>query len=165
MFGLTRLSIQSKMILLLLAVSLSSIAVIAVIGYESGRSALMRSVESHLQGVRVAKTTTLKAMLEDLREHRLVIGERDEAVAHVARRRHPEVATQAPRRAAVIGQRHDRGRLRAGLLEAAQHGRQARAAAQADDARLSAHARPPAPEGAACAPSRARRTRRCCRPP
>jgi len=68
MFGLTRLSIQSKMILLLLAVSLSSIAVIAVIGYESGRSALMRSVESHLQGVRVAKTTTLKAMLEDLRE-------------------------------------------------------------------------------------------------
>jgi|GEM_PF-2069575 len=68
MFGLTRLSIQSKMFLLLLAVSLSSIAVIAVIGYESGRSALMRSVESHLQGVRVAKTTTLKAMLEDLRE-------------------------------------------------------------------------------------------------
>lgn len=68
MFGLNRLSIQSKMILLLLAVSLSSIAVVAVIGYESGRSALMRSVENHLQGVRVAKTTTMKAMLEDLRE-------------------------------------------------------------------------------------------------
>lgn len=68
MFGLNRLSIQSKMILLLLAVSLGSIAVMAFIGYESARAALSRSVEDHLQGVRVAKTTTLKAMLENLRD-------------------------------------------------------------------------------------------------
>jgi hypothetical protein len=69
------MSIQSKMILLLLAVSLGSIAVMAFIGYESARAALSRSVEDHLQGVRVAKTTTLKAMLENLRDEVISISD------------------------------------------------------------------------------------------
>ncbi len=56
------------MILLLLTVSLSSIAVMAVIGYTSAKAALSHSIEDHLKGVRVAKTTTLKAMLESLRD-------------------------------------------------------------------------------------------------
>jgi sensor histidine kinase regulating citrate/malate metabolism len=68
MFGLNRLGIQSKMIVLLLSVSLASIGVIASIGYTSVRDALVRSVENQLQGVRVAKTTTLKEMLEALRD-------------------------------------------------------------------------------------------------
>jgi len=63
-----RLSIQSKMILLLLAVSLASIAVMSWIGYRTAREALMQSAQDRLQGVRVAKTTTLKAMLESLRD-------------------------------------------------------------------------------------------------
>ncbi|MBU3664763.1 MAG: HAMP domain-containing protein [Chthoniobacterales bacterium] len=63
-----RLSIQSKMIVLLLAVSLGSIAVMAWIGYDTARTALMQSARNQLQGVRVAKTTTLKAMLESLRD-------------------------------------------------------------------------------------------------
>ena len=63
-----RLSIQSKMILLLLAVSLASIAVMSWIGYRTAREALMQSARDRLQGVRVAKTTTLKAMLESLRD-------------------------------------------------------------------------------------------------
>jgi class 3 adenylate cyclase len=63
-----RLSIQSKMILLLLAVSLGSIAVMAWLGYASARDALMQSARDRLQGVRVAKTTTLKTMLESLRD-------------------------------------------------------------------------------------------------
>jgi class 3 adenylate cyclase len=63
-----RLSIQSKMILLLLAVSLASIAVMSWIGYRTAREALMQSARDRLQGVRVAKTSTLKAMLESLRD-------------------------------------------------------------------------------------------------
>ncbi len=66
--GFNRLSIQSKMILLLLAVSLLSIGVISWIGYRSAREALMTATRNQLQGVRVAKTTTLKAMLESLRD-------------------------------------------------------------------------------------------------
>jgi len=68
MLGLNRLSIQSKMILLLLAVSLASIAVMSWIGYRTARQALMDATRDRLQGVRVAKTTTLKAMLESLRD-------------------------------------------------------------------------------------------------
>lgn len=63
-----RLSIQSKMILLLLAVSLASIAVMAWIGYASAKQALTQAVRNQLQGVRVAKTTTLEAMLASLRD-------------------------------------------------------------------------------------------------
>ncbi len=68
MFGFNRLSIQSKMILLLLVVSLTSIGIIASIGYSSAKAALIHSVENQLQGVRVAKTTTLKEMLDALRD-------------------------------------------------------------------------------------------------
>jgi class 3 adenylate cyclase len=68
MFGLRQLSIQSKMIVLLLSVSLASIGIVASIGYSSARNALVRSVENQLTGVQVAKTTTLKEMLEALRD-------------------------------------------------------------------------------------------------
>lgn len=68
MLGLNRLSIQTKMILLLLAVSLSSIAVVAWNSYKSGRAALIHAAEDHLKGVQVAKATTLKAMLDSLRD-------------------------------------------------------------------------------------------------
>lgn len=67
MFGLSRLSIQSKMILLLLLVSLLSIAIMAGIGYYSAQAALRAAVADSLKGTRVAKTTTLKAMLDSLR--------------------------------------------------------------------------------------------------
>ncbi|MEY4669146.1 MAG: hypothetical protein RL518_1845 [Pseudomonadota bacterium] len=68
MLGLGRLSIQSKMIVLLLSVSLASIGIVASIGYTSAKNALLSSVENQLKGVQVAKTTTLKEMLEALRD-------------------------------------------------------------------------------------------------
>ena len=68
MFGLNRLSIQSKMILLLLAVALSSLAIMAWIGFQSGKSALERAVENQLRGIQVAKTSALKTKLESLRD-------------------------------------------------------------------------------------------------
>jgi len=68
MLGLDRLGIQSKLILLLLAVSLLSIGSMALIGYVTGKEALNRAVENHLRGIQVAKTNTLKAMLESLKD-------------------------------------------------------------------------------------------------
>ena len=68
MFGLNRLSIQSKMILLLLAVALSSLAIMAWIGFQSGKSALERAVENQLRGIQVAKTSALTTKLESLRD-------------------------------------------------------------------------------------------------
>jgi hypothetical protein len=67
MFPFNRLSIQSRLILLLLTVSLGSILVVAWIGYASGTDAITRRVDNHLQGVRAAKTAVLKKMLETTR--------------------------------------------------------------------------------------------------
>ncbi|MFN5393230.1 MAG: hypothetical protein ACK5EO_04940, partial [Planctomycetota bacterium] len=68
MFGFNRLSIQSKMILLLLLVALSALAVMAWIGYVTGKSSLEKSVQNQLKGIQVAKTTALKTRLESLRD-------------------------------------------------------------------------------------------------
>lgn len=68
MFGFNRLSIQSKMILLLLMVALSALSVMAWIGYITGKSSLERSVKNQLKGIQVAKTTALKTRLESLRD-------------------------------------------------------------------------------------------------
>src|SRR5262245_61826760 len=59
-----RLSIQSKLILLLLVVSLGSMLLIAVIGYRSGREALRASVTSHLTSLREAKADLIRARLK-----------------------------------------------------------------------------------------------------
>lgn len=79
MFGLSRLSIQSKMILLLLLVSLLSTAIMAGIGYYSAQASLRAAVVDSLKGTRVAKTTTLKAMLDSLRDQ--VISMSDSKIA------------------------------------------------------------------------------------
>jgi len=68
MLRFNRFSIQTKMILLLLAVSLSSIAAVAWSSYNSSRAALIRSAEDNLKGMQVAKTTTLNSMLGSLRD-------------------------------------------------------------------------------------------------
>lgn len=65
---LGRLSIQSKLILLLLAVTLASIAAVAWIGYSSGRDSLARATADRLTALRVGKTATLDAMLRSLRD-------------------------------------------------------------------------------------------------
>ncbi|MFO0264859.1 MAG: hypothetical protein ACK53V_24785, partial [Planctomycetota bacterium] len=72
---MNRLSIQSKMILLLLLVSLLSIGIIAWTAYLSAKSALVHQIENQLTGVRAAKTATLKAMLEGLRDQVIAISD------------------------------------------------------------------------------------------
>jgi class 3 adenylate cyclase len=79
MLGLTRLGIQSKMILLLLVVSLASISAVAILGYSSARVSLKQAVENQLNGVRVSKTTTLKEILESLSDQ--VVSMSDSQVA------------------------------------------------------------------------------------
>ena len=95
--GLNRLTIQSKMILLLLAVSLGSIAVMAWLGYASAREALMQSSRDRLQGVRVAKTTTLKTMLESLRDQVVSISDSKAVIEGMRafRAAHRELGTAA----------------------------------------------------------------------
>jgi len=65
---LGRLSIQSKLILLLLAVTLASIGAVAWIGYSSGRDSLAQATADRLTALRVGKTATLNAMLRSLRD-------------------------------------------------------------------------------------------------
>ena len=78
--GLNRLSIQSKMILLLLAVSLACIGVVAWIGYASGKASLDKAIEQRLTALRSVKTTTIQTMLSSLREEVLAISDRPSTI-------------------------------------------------------------------------------------
>jgi len=86
---LGRLRIQSKLILLLLVVTLASIAAVAWIGYASGRDSLAQATADRLTAHRVGKTATLDAMLRSLRNEvlslsdtrRVVEGMRDLRIA------------------------------------------------------------------------------------
>jgi class 3 adenylate cyclase len=80
MSGFKRLSIQSKMILLLLGVSLTSIAAMAWIGYATAKTSLTHAIENQLQGVRVAKTRTLEMMIQSLREQVLLLSARQSTI-------------------------------------------------------------------------------------
>ena len=68
MAALGRLSIQSKVILLLLGVSLASIGTVAWIGYDSGRKSLEQSLRERMTAIRSAKTLNVSMMLDALRD-------------------------------------------------------------------------------------------------
>lgn len=68
MLGLERIGIQSRLILLMLLVSLGSIAVIGWIGYQSASAAITNAVQNQLQSVRHSKTSGLMEMLGALRD-------------------------------------------------------------------------------------------------
>jgi class 3 adenylate cyclase len=82
MFG--RLGIQSKLILLLLGVSLASIGIVAWIGYTSGRDSLAQATADRLTALRVSKSTAIQTMLAALRDQ--VISISDSRVAIEAMR-------------------------------------------------------------------------------
>ena len=75
MLGLQRLAVQSRLIVLLLLVSLGSILAIGWIGYRSARDALTHAVQQQLQSVRHSKTTALLDTLEGLREQALSLSD------------------------------------------------------------------------------------------
>jgi class 3 adenylate cyclase len=63
---LSRMSIQSKLLLLLLVCSILSAAVVGYIGYESGRTSLRASVFDRLTVVRESAARTMQAKISDL---------------------------------------------------------------------------------------------------
>jgi class 3 adenylate cyclase len=75
MLGLERLAVQSRLILLLLAVSLGSIVAIGSIGYSSARQTITYAVQQQLQSVRHSKTTALLDMLKGLRDQVLSLSD------------------------------------------------------------------------------------------
>ena len=80
---------------------------------------------------RILRETVLKQPCHQ----RFGVGHGGDAVAHVARRDHPQVASQLPRRAPVIRDGHHRRQVVRVLLEPAQQDREARAPADRDDPR------------------------------
>ena len=75
MLGLERLAVQSRLIVLLLAVSLGSLLAIGWIGYRSARDTITHAVQQQLQSVRHSKTTALVDMLKGLRDQVLSISD------------------------------------------------------------------------------------------
>lgn len=74
MRAFNRLSIQSKLMTMLLAVSIGSIAVIAYEGYRSGRNAIESSVVKQLVGLRASKASQIENYFRGLRSEMTVIG-------------------------------------------------------------------------------------------
>ncbi|MEM8503093.1 MAG: adenylate/guanylate cyclase domain-containing protein [Cyanobacteria bacterium P01_D01_bin.1] len=74
MRSFNRLSIQSKLMSMLLAVSIGSIVVIAYEGYRSGQSALADSFEKQLTGLRSAKAGQIEDYFRTLRNEVQVYG-------------------------------------------------------------------------------------------
>ncbi|MCI0410132.1 MAG: HAMP domain-containing protein [Acidobacteria bacterium] len=75
MFLTKRLSIQSKLILLLLVTSLASLLTMAFIGYTSARNALQERVFSQLTGYREGRADQLREFLKFMRGQALTLSE------------------------------------------------------------------------------------------
>src|SRR5215213_3129896 len=64
---MSRVSIQSKLLVMLLITSVLSAAVVGAIGYQSGRSSLRASVFDGLTEIRQSQTRQLEAQFSDLK--------------------------------------------------------------------------------------------------
>ncbi|MEL7314692.1 MAG: adenylate/guanylate cyclase domain-containing protein [Cyanobacteria bacterium J06559_3] len=70
-----RLSIQSKLMLMFLFVSMSSISLIAYLGYSSGRSTLRQTIENTLIGIRTDKAYQIESYFEVIRAQTRTLSE------------------------------------------------------------------------------------------
>jgi class 3 adenylate cyclase len=69
---LSRISIQSKLLVMLLLTSILSVAVVGAIGYQSGRSSLRASVFDRLTELRGSQSRQLEAQFTDLKNSLVV---------------------------------------------------------------------------------------------
>ena len=91
------------------------------------------SDEEIAEAVPLELRAALEAILEELLHQGLRIGKRDEAVPQIARRNDSQLFPEPARRAAVVGDRHDRRHVARRLLDAAQqHGKPVPAADDRD---------------------------------
>ncbi|HLI25815.1 MAG TPA: adenylate/guanylate cyclase domain-containing protein [Chloroflexota bacterium] len=81
---LVRLSIRSRLLLLLLAVGLSAVAAVALVAYQSGRAALEASVINGLTSLRAARVDQVETYFRD-RRARLRTLDRNPAVVDAMR--------------------------------------------------------------------------------
>jgi class 3 adenylate cyclase len=65
---MSRISIQSKLLLMLLVTSILSAAVVGLIGYQSGQSSLRASAFDRLTEIRQSQTRQLQAQIADLQD-------------------------------------------------------------------------------------------------
>ncbi|MBU6276549.1 MAG: HAMP domain-containing protein [Planctomycetes bacterium] len=77
---LRRLGIQSKLILLLLAVTLASIAVVGWIGFSLGKRSIREATEARLTALRACQTAMLQSMLAGLRDLVISLSDGREAI-------------------------------------------------------------------------------------
>lgn len=73
---LDRLSIQSKLILAMLLVSLMSILAVMAIGYSNAKEEFSRSIQNQLNGQRIEKTNVLKSYLTSIKNEVVMISDR-----------------------------------------------------------------------------------------
>ena len=90
---LSRISIQSKLLVMLLVTSILSAAVVGAIGYQSGRSSLRASVFDRLTEIRGSQSRQLEAKFADLQDS-LVIYTRGRSTAPRPSRRSPPAFDQ-----------------------------------------------------------------------
>jgi class 3 adenylate cyclase len=69
---LSRISIQSKLLVMLLVTSILSAAIVGAIGYQSGRSSLRESVFDRLTEIRGSQSRQLEAKYSDLQDSLIV---------------------------------------------------------------------------------------------
>jgi len=69
---MSRVSIQSKLLVMLLLTSILSAAVVGAIGYQSGRSSLRASVFDRLTEIRQSQSRSLQNGIEDLKNSLVV---------------------------------------------------------------------------------------------
>ncbi|AFM17584.1 family 3 adenylate cyclase [Mycolicibacterium chubuense NBB4] len=69
---LSRISIQSKLLMMLLITSILSVAVVGFIGYQSGRESLRASVFERLTEIRASQTRQLESQFADLKNSLLI---------------------------------------------------------------------------------------------
>ena len=94
-----------------------------------------RGDEQVAEAVSLEPAVLGEPVLEEAAHHRLVVGQRHQAVAQVAGREHAHVAAEPARAAAVVRHGHDGGEIAGLRLEAAEQRGQPVASADGDDAR------------------------------
>ncbi|MCM1982799.1 adenylate/guanylate cyclase domain-containing protein [Lyngbya confervoides] len=82
---LKKLSIQSKLTLVLLAVSISSILVIAFIGYRSGKQALSNSIHNQLASLRFTTSQSIENYFQEVNRQVLSFAENPTTVTALTR--------------------------------------------------------------------------------
>lgn len=84
MKALERLSIKSKLLLMLFSTSLTAILVTGYIGHQSGRSALERAIFDHLTSIRSSRANEIQRYFAQVEAHVATLGE-DRMVAGALR--------------------------------------------------------------------------------